>query len=175
MQPYVTVALLAGVVAIQTALVPFAALGSVKPLLPLLAVVAWGLLRGPWASLWWALVLGLIMDAVSPGPFGFYALPLAAVAGVTAIGRGRLAPGNLLLPGLVAAVATGVFSLAQRTLLWTMLETSGNEGRLSWSAADLADELLPVVALNLLWLPVLFFPLRRLAAHIAPARIEWER
>jgi hypothetical protein len=39
----------------------------------------------------------------------------------------------------------------------------------------LAEDLVPVVALNLLWLPVLYFPLRRLAGRIGPPRMGWER
>ncbi len=175
MQPYVTLALLAGVVAVQTALVPYAALGTAKPLVPLLVVVAWGLLRGPKAALWWTLALGLMLDVLSPAPFGFYTLPLVGAATAAALGRGRLASTNLLLPGIAAAAATLVFVLIQRAFLWTILGTTGATPALSWSAADLADELLPVAALNLLWLPVLFFPLRALALRTAPPRIEWER
>lgn len=175
MQPYVTLALLAGVVAIQTAMVPYAALGSVKPLVPLLVVVSWGLLRGPKAALWWALALGVMMDVLSPAAFGFYTLPLVGAAAIAALGRGRLASTNLLLPGIAAAGATVVFVFLQRTLLWTMLRTATEVPALSWAAADLADELLPVTALNLLWLPALFFPLRMLALRTAPPRIGWER
>ena len=175
MAPYLTILLILGLVALQSALMPFASLGPAKPLLPLLAVVAWGLLRGPRAAAWWALGLGFLLDFASPGPFGLYTVPLLGAAAVTALGKSRLASGNILLPGIAAAAATGAFYLVQRGMLAILISRTTGRADLTWQLAEVADELLPVLALNLLWMPVLYFPLRTLARRTAPPSIGWER
>jgi rod shape-determining protein MreD len=173
--PYLTALLILGLVAVQSGLMPFASLGPAKPLLPLLAVVAWGLLRGPRAAVWWALGLGFLMDFASPGPFGLYTVPLLGAAAVTAVGKSRLAAGNILLPGIAAAAATLTFYVAQRALLAVLISRTAGRVDLTWHVAEIADELLPVLALNLLWMPVLYFPLRALGRRTAPPTIGWER
>jgi rod shape-determining protein MreD len=170
-----TLALLAAVVVAQTALMPFAALGSAKPLLPVLAVVSWGLLRGPAPAVWWALTMGALLDALSPAPFGFYTLPLIGAAAVASVGRRRLSGANVLLPGIAAAAATVAFALAQRVLLWLTLRQLPEASALTWRPYELANELAPVTALSLLWLPALYFPLRFLAARSAAPSLGWER
>jgi len=95
---------------------------------------------------------------------------MLAVAGVVAASRGRLFPTNVLLPPVVAAGATAAFALTQRAIV------AATGADVSWAPMALVrDELLPQVTLNLLWLPVLFFPLRALARRTGPPRIEWER
>jgi rod shape-determining protein MreD len=173
--PYATLVFLSLLVTVQTALVPYAALGPAKPLLPLLAVVAWGLLRGPRAAVWWALILGILLDAVSDAPPGFYTLPLLVGAGVTVIARGRMATGNILLPGAIIAVATVAFTLVQRALLTLIVMRAGAAPPLEWTWTALGEDIVPVVALNMLWLPLLYFPLRFVATRTAPRRMEWER
>jgi rod shape-determining protein MreD len=173
--PYLTLLALGLLVALQSSLVPYAALGPAKPLLPLLAVVSWGLLRGPRAAAWWALALGVLMDFVSPAPFGFYSVPMLAAAAVTALGRGRLADRNVLVPGMAAAAATVSFFAIQRLGLAAILSRMPGSLETTWLWADIADELLPGLVLNLLWMPVLYFPLRALANRAAPPSIGWER
>jgi rod shape-determining protein MreD len=165
--PYAATITLAALALLQTTLMPAASLGFTRPLLPLLAVVTWGLHRGPVAGAWWALAGGLFLDIVSPAPLGTYTLPMLAAAGVVALVRARLYPTSLLLPIAVAAAATAAFTLVQRGLLSIRL------GYLSWAPDTLAEELLPAIALNLLWLPLLYFPLRSLA-RASQERIEWE-
>ena len=168
MMPYVNLILLALLVVLQTTLMPAAALDSTKPFLPLLAVVCWGMLRGPVPGVWWALAAGLLLDLVSPIPTLFYTLPLLVAAAVVAGGRGRLFPSNVLTPWLMTAIATVAFVVVQHALIPL---TGGLAG---WSAGQLGREVVPQVALNLLWLPVLYFPLRALARRVAGPRIEWE-
>lgn len=173
MTPYLSLAFLALVVALQTSVMPHAALGTVKPLLPVLAVVTWALVRGRTAAAWWAVVLGLMLDVLSPAPAGTYTLPMLAALLVAAAGRSRLFPTTFILPGAVAAAATIAFTLTQRLVLDLRLAES--VPGYGWHAAALMEDLVPVTMLSLLWLPVLFFPLRFVARHAGPARMEWER
>lgn len=168
MTPYVYLAILAAIVIAQTTLMPSAALGQTKPFLPLIAVVSWVLLRGPVPGAWWAIAVGLMLDAVSPAPAGFYTLPLLAAALIVSMGRGRFFPTNLLIPWLLVAVATAVFLLTQRLFIPFV------GGYVEWSAPAMAREVFPEAALNLLWLPVLYLPLRALARRASGPRIEWE-
>lgn len=169
MSPYLALIILAAVTLAQVTLMPAAALGGTKPFLPLLVVVSWGLLRGPLAGFGWAIALGALLDLVSPTPFGYYTLAMVAVAGVVALGHGRLYPGNLLLPGLVAAAATVVFMLVQ------LLPLALGGQLLVWQQASWVSLFAKAVALSLLWLPLVYFPLRAIAAWLAGPRIDWEK
>lgn len=168
MTPYVYLLILATIVIAQSTIVPSAALGATKPFLPLIAVVSWVLLRGPLPGAWWAVAVGLMLDAVSPSPGTFYTLPLVVAVLAVAVGRSRFFPSNLLIPWILVAVATVVFLVAQRLLI----PLAG--GSIAWTAPVLAREMLPEVALNLLWLPVLYVPLRALSRRTSGPRIEWE-
>jgi rod shape-determining protein MreD len=166
---YGNLLLLGAVVLAQTTVMSSTALGSTRPFLPLLAVVSWVLLRGPVAGLWWALGAGVMLDVVAPGRLSLYSLPLVMAAVAVAGGRGRLFPTNILIPWLMVVVATVTFWLAQRALL----PLAG--GEVSWRLDVLAREVVPEIALNLLWLPVLYLPLSALARRIAGPTIAWER
>ncbi len=166
MNPYAATLFLAALVLLQTTVTSHAAVNFTKPLLPLLAVVTWGLHRGPMSGAWWALAAGVFLDIVSSDPVGTYTLPMMAAAAVVAAVRARLHPTNLLLPVAVVAAATVAFTISQRILLAVRVP-------ISWSLTTLGEELLPAIALNLLWLPLLYFPLRAIARS-AQERIEWE-
>jgi rod shape-determining protein MreD len=168
MSPYLALAILAGLTLLQVTVMPAAALAGAKPILPLLAVVSWGLLRGPLAAFGWALAAGVMLDAVSPTGFGNYTLAMLAAALVVALSHGRLFAGNVLLPALVAALATAVFVAVQ---LWPLLTGQW----VLWERGSLAPLFAKSVALALLWLPLVFFPLKGLAGWLAGPRIDWER
>jgi rod shape-determining protein MreD len=167
--PYLALALVALTVLAQSTLMPAAALGGTKPFLPLLVVVSWGLLRGRLAALGWALAAGALLDAVSPAPFGTYLVPMLAVAAVVVVCHGRLFPGNVLLPGLVVVLATVAFLLVQLTPFLLGGQPLG------WDETSVASLFAKSVALGLLWLPVVYVPLRWLAARSHGPRIDWER
>lgn len=168
MNPYGAALVLLGAVIAQVALMPSAALGSAVPLLPLLAVVSWGDVRGPRQGVAWALTAGLLSDAMSPKPIGTYTLPLVAAALVVGVGAGRLA-NALIMPAVLAAVATLVFVGGQIVVLGL----TGNVVDLH--PAALVETIVPTVLLNLLWLPIVYFPLRYLARRSGPPRLAWER
>jgi rod shape-determining protein MreD len=170
--PFITLLWLALLAVLQTSAMPFAALGPAKPFLPLLAVVAWGLVKSPVSATWWAVGLGALLDMATPSPPGMYTVPMIAAAAVVTLGRSRLFPTNFLLPGAVAALATVAFTLVQRALLSATLADAAG---VSWSVAALADDLAPALVLNLLWLPALYFPLRFIADRTGPPKMEWGR
>ena len=167
MSPYAVGALLVGLALVQTTVMPYAALGEAKPLLPLLAVVSWGLFNGALAAAWWALGAGLALDVLSDSPIGTYAVPLVLASATVGLVRGRLHPSNLVLPIAVVAAATVAFTLAQRLLL------SLRGDAVSWTASAMAEDIMPAILLNLLWLPVLYFPLRAVARASRP-HMDWE-
>jgi rod shape-determining protein MreD len=63
----------------DSALVPVTILGG-HPDLVLLAVVAWGLLRGSAEGMIWAFIGGIVLDLLSGGPLGGITLALLIVA-----------------------------------------------------------------------------------------------
>lgn len=168
MGPFATLLLLASLTFAQVTLVPSAGLGHAVPLLPLLAVVSWGLVRDGRSGLWWAILAGLMLDLVSPAPMGMYTLPLVAAAAVVAAGRSRVFDRHIVFPAVLAVLATATLLIGQLGLIGL----SG--GYVDWSGPALAGILAPSLALNLLWLPLLYFPLRALARRSGRPRIEWE-
>ncbi len=169
MNPYLAGAFLVGLVIVQSTVMPHAMIANAPPLLPVIAVVCWGILRGPVAAAWWALGLGILLDAISFMPPGFYTLPMLCVAALVALVGRRLFENNLLLPLGLTVAATLVFTLVQYGLL--SLEAT----YVPLSTVALARVTLPVVVLNLLWLPALYFLLRPLARRGGEPRIGWER
>ncbi len=170
MNPYATFAILLSIVWAQQALMPHTALGSAAPFLPLIAVVCWGLLRGPNAGLAWALIAGLMLDQLSPSPVGMYTLPLVVGAGVLLIGRRVLFSQNVVVPAALVSIATLVYVIAQETLI------RGDGGHVPWALETQFALIAPRIVLNLLWFPAIFFPLRALARRIGGPRIGlgWE-
>ncbi len=151
---------------LQTAVMPYAALGGIRPLLPLLGAVTWALFRGLQVATWWALGAGLALDILSGSEIGTYALPLALATLLASLARRYVHPRNPLLLPLMVTLGTVGFTLAQRMLIWL------RGGAVFWAGLSLAEDLVLAVALNLLWLPVLYLPLRAVARP-APTTIDW--
>lgn len=168
MNPYSAALVLFASVILQVTVMPSAALGSAVPHLPLLVIVSWGYVRGARAGMIWALAAGLLCDQLSAAPIGTYTLPLAAAAMVVGVGAGRLAD-SIFMPAALAAAATAVFVLAQLAIL----ALGGNV--VEWSTPALARSFAPAVLLNLLWLPIVYFPLRWSYRRSDGRRLAWER
>ncbi len=168
MNVYATIALLVSVALLQATVAPAASLGGAQPEWALLCVIVWGLLRGPRNGFIWALFLGLMLDQLSPLPVGFYTLPLLAAAWVTTGGRDVAFGTHFVLPMIMTVIGTAVYSLGQLALLSFV-----RGGYVPWNVTDLSATLLPILALNLLWLPVVYVPLRALARKGAGPRMEW--
>jgi len=144
-------------VGLQITLAPRAGLGAAAPFLPLLAVVSWSVLRGPGTGIRWALALGLALDQLAPSPVGVYTLPLVAASGAAALGRGVAFERSIVLPAAMTAFATAVFILVQLGLIAAI------GGHVPWDPWSLGQTVAPRIALNLLWLPAVYLPVRWLA------------
>lgn len=152
----------------QATLMPSAALGAAVPHLPLLFVVSWSLVRGARAGIGWAFVAGLLCDQLSTAPLGTYTLPLVAAALAVAAGAGRFAD-VLIMPAVFAALATVVFVVGQLAVLAAI------GGVVDARPTAVLWLVVPTVLLNLLWLPIVYFPLRWWARVSGPPRLAWER
>ena len=170
MNVYTTALLLAGVALMQATVAPLAGLGGAQPEWALLVVVVWALVRGPRQALLWALVLGLMLDQLSPRPLGMYSVPLVLATLLAGTGHHIAFGTHLVLPVVMTLLSTLTYGLCQLALL-----SFARGAFVPWALAELAGVLLPVVALNLLWLPVVFFPLRALARRQAGPRMDWGR
>ena len=170
MSPYATLAILVSIVWAQQAFIPHTSLGTAAPFLPLIAVVCWGILRGPNSGLAWAIISGIMLDQISPSPVGTYTVPLVVAAGVLLIGRRILLSHSLVVPAALVLSATLVYILVQQALI------AVGGGHVQWAPQTQAALLAPRVVLNLVWFPALFFPLRALARRIGGPRIGlgWE-
>ena len=100
---------------LQGTVVPFVAIGGVRPNLVVLVAASWSVAAGAREGVWWAFVGGLAADLLSGGPLGAQAL--AALVPVTAVGvsdtslRARSAVTGAALVG-VATLAAGLIYLA---------------------------------------------------------------
>jgi len=167
MGPYATGALLIVLAVAQLTLAPRAALDGAFPSLPLLAAVCWTVLRGPREGLVLAIGGGLALDLASSAPIGMYSLPFGAAAVVVSGGRALTnARGMLLTAGLVV-VATAAAMAVQLGLI------AAAGGHVVFEARAVWELFVPAAAMNLIWLAVVYPPLRRLAKRIGGPRLEW--
>jgi rod shape-determining protein MreD len=168
MRPYLLTLALVAVVQLQISVMGHAALDHVQPVLPLLVVLCGGFLIGPEVALWWALFMGWLLDWRS-GSFAAYSLPLMAVGVLSGIGRRRVFASSKVLPVVFTVLGSLLFLGLQ------VARASFGGGAALGSPRTLADVALRLVLVNLLWLPVVYVPLRSLAGRLGPQRMGWER
>lgn len=106
---------------LQAAVVPFIAVGELRPNLPVLVAACWAVAAGAAEASWWAFLGGLTADLISGGPLGaFAAASLPAVTGV-GLGERPLARPLPLLAGValvtLAALIAGLLYAALLALL----------------------------------------------------------
>ena len=163
MNPYATIGLLAGVVLLQTTLVPHLSMGGVKPDLMLMVVVSWSLLRGAKAGIAWGAAGGLVLDLLSGGPFGIFTLTLILVGFLTGVGEIHIVRANVLLPAMTILFATLIYTL----LPLLMLQILG--WPIPWEI-HVVGILLPALLWNVVLMPFVYASLRWL--HRATGREE---
>lgn len=107
---------------LQASVVPFVAMGGIRPNMPLLVAGSWSVAAGAREAIWWAFVGGLASDLLSSGPLGAFAA--AALPAVAAIGVGER---SLAAPTRVpvAAASVGVAALAAGVLYVGLLALAG--------------------------------------------------
>lgn len=168
MRPYGLALVLFALVQVQLAVMPATALEGTMPSLPLLVTLSASLLLAPELALWWALFMGWLLDWRS-GSAGAYSLPLIAVAVLAAVGRRRFFGGGLALSAAFTVLGSLLHLGLQLLLAARWSEAAG------WDGATLAGLATRYVIVNLLWLPVILWPMRHLAARLSPPSMGWER
>jgi rod shape-determining protein MreD len=114
---YLALPLLALLAIFQANLLPHFPILGVVPQLFFLAALAWGMLHGLIEGLVWAFVAGIFVDLFSATPLGVTALASMAAVTVALLVKDVLPENRIIVPALVAALATLIFWLIYSTLL----------------------------------------------------------
>jgi len=152
---------------LQVTLAPRLELFGAFPNFVLLVVVGWTLVRGAGVGIRWAIVGGLLLDLLAPGPLGVHALALAVAAYGTGFLKRSFEPDPFFLPSASAALATVAYNL----VLVALSEALGRPVALlpvlqAWVA--------PSALYGAVLLPPLLLLLRRIdSATPEPVAIEW--
>jgi rod shape-determining protein MreD len=151
----------------QTSLMTHIAVNGAIPGIILLAVVDWGILRGPDQGMLWAFIGGLGLDLFSSWPFGTSTVALVIVASLVSLGGGTFIRTHSLLPPAAVFAATILYYL----IAFFILESVHHP--VDWLEA-LRGAVFPIAVYNaVLNIPV-FWLLRRLEAHVYPLpRANW--
>jgi rod shape-determining protein MreD len=160
---FIAIPLMAFLTLLQTAVLPRFPIFGLTPLLPLLAVIAWGLLRSPDEGILWAFVAGFFLDLFSASPLGSQSLAMmTAVAAVTLIQR-PIPDSRFLIPALLTAVATFIYFTTYLILM-----------RLAGFAIDwyVAGQLPQIAILNALLTLPLYWLADRINRRLTPRRVE---
>jgi rod shape-determining protein MreD len=163
---YLGLAVLLGLVLIQSSIGPFLTVVGVHPDLVLVAVVGWTLLRGTREGLVWALIGGFALDLLSGGPFGAVTVALVITSLLANLGYGRVFGGYLVLP----MVLTFPLSLAYYLMYTLLLSMLGQP--VAW-VSTVADIILPAAVLNIAAMLILFPLLRLLHRRTGREEMDW--
>lgn len=140
---------------------------GVAPDIMLLFTVSWALLQGVREGILVALIGGLVLDALSAGPFGGQTLALLVVGVLAGIGGANIFRTERLLPYVAIAVATVLYYL----ILLVMLTAAGRV--VVWGQMALRL-VLPAVALNGIGMAVVHNVSRWARGFIYPSPVEWQ-
>jgi rod shape-determining protein MreD len=163
---YLVVPLLLLIAVVQTSAMPHLRLWGVFPDLPLIVVVSWGLLRGAKEGLVWGLIAGVCVDLLSGAPAGAATVSLGAVGLLAGLTQRTPLRAQLLLPVVVMLAATLVYGI----FFLVALQVSSRP--VIWGET-LVRVILPLSALNLLVLPVVYWPLRSIHRRLGREAMEW--
>jgi rod shape-determining protein MreD len=113
----------------------------------------------------WGLIGGLMIDLVSGAPLGISTLPLMAAAMVAGAGRARIFPGNMVLPALVSLLAIALYQV-----IWLIsLMVVGQP--VTWRVG-IVQIAAPLLLLNMVLMPVIYFGMLWLARLMQGARVR---
>lgn len=137
------------------------------PSIVLLAVVNWGILRGPDEGMLWALIAGLCVDTFSGWPFGTSTVAMVTVASIVSLGGGTFIRTHVLLPPATVFVASILYYL----IALFILESTHHP--VDWIAA-VRGVVLPVAIYNAALNLAGFRLMRRLERRVYPVpRANW--
>ncbi|HEY8448536.1 MAG TPA: rod shape-determining protein MreD [Thermomicrobiales bacterium] len=91
---------------VQATILPAANLLAIQPDATLVLLLVWSALRGVPEGLAWAFGLGLVLDVLAMDPLGANGLALLGVVLLGGVARRRFFQSTLIVPIVVAAVAT---------------------------------------------------------------------
>lgn len=152
---------------LQTTVMGRFVVNGALPGLVLLAVVDWGILRGPDEGMLWGLVGGFCLDVLSGWPIGTGTIAMVAVASVVSLGGSTFIRTHALLPPATMFIATLLYYLVVFFLLESM------QHPVDWSTG-LRTIALPAAAYNAIVNVPGYMLFRRLEARIFPVpRASW--
>ena len=127
--------------------------------------MAWSFHRGPNVGMVWGVIGGLVIDLASGAPLGISSLPLIAAAIVAGVGRARIFPGNVVLPAFVSLLAIALYQV-----IWLIsLMIVGQP--VTWRVGVL-QVAAPLLLLNMVLMPVIYFGMLWLARLMQGARVR---
>ena len=162
---WLLVPLLLLIAVVQVTLMPPLPIGGFKIDLPMMLVVAWGLLGPAWEAARWGFIVGIFLDLASGLPFGAQTLALTIVGLLMGLGQMYFFRGNVVAPPAAMIVGTLVYNV----LILGILALIG--WQIPWNDY-LLRVTLPMAILNTIALPLAYFPLQRLQRRLRP-QIEW--
>lgn len=140
---------------------------GVSPDLVLLLTVSAILLQGIREGILIALVGGLMLDALSGGPFGLATLSLVVVSLLAGLGEINVFRAAKFLPYLTIVTATLIYNLVFLFLLQMT-------GRVVVWGASLLRVVLPAMLVNLLFMPIVYGLCYWLRKRLGPQSVEWQ-
>ncbi len=166
MNPYLTGMLLLVIAVLQTTAMPLFSLWGVRPELLLLVIASWSVLAGMDSGLVWALGGGLMLDALSGGPFGAATIALTIASVIVSLAEVNLQRDSIWLPLITGLLATvlyqGMYLLALRVL-----------GRPTPLIPGLVHVVLPSLVVNGLAAYPVFGATRWLHQRVVRERLQW--
>jgi rod shape-determining protein MreD len=158
---WILVPALLGVAIVQATLMPAIPLIGLRMDLPLVLVVVQGLVGPTRSAAQWGFIIGIFLDLFSGMPFGVNMIALTVIGVLIDVGQAVFFRGNLLAPPIAIMVAT----LIDHVLILAILNMVN--GSVLWSDY-LLRVTLPAALLNVVLLPLVYFPLQRLNHFINP-------
>lgn len=152
---------------VQATVAPHLRLFGVAPDVVLLFTVSWALLQGVREGVLVALIGGLVLDALSAGPFGAQTVALLVVGALAGISGQNVFRTERLLPYVAVVVATLLYYL----ILLVALATTGRV--IAWGPMALR-QVLPAIAYNVLAMAVVYGIARWGRGFLYPSPVEWE-
>lgn len=150
---------------IQTTLGSRLSLFTARPDFVLLLVVTHSVVRGMSDGLLGGVLGGLIIDSLTPIPFGAATIGMAVVGLGTGLGESNVYRSNVIIP-LIAVFLATIFYHS-----FLMLALQAASWQVDW-ISTLALQTIPGAALNAVLAP-LVFPMVRKMASGGEERIEW--
>ncbi|MBI5650978.1 MAG: rod shape-determining protein MreD [Chloroflexi bacterium] len=146
---------------IQATLLPPAPWFGLRVDVPLVLVIAWGMVGPAWQAARWGFILGIFLDLTSGMPFGAQTLALTSIGLALGAGQAIFFRGNIIAPPIATLFGTLVYHLALLAILALTKQPA------QWDEVMLRVTL-PAALLNTLALPLVYLPLRWFAQRLYP-------